>query len=233
MESQQVVDYISEQLNAGHSEAELRQHLLAHDWSAAAVDSAFERYHQATMPKPAELKTAKKRYRVRIPRWTRARVIKLGTVFAVVVVLAVGVHIYQAQRPVKQAAAVPITYVQRQTQDVVIVGGAVANFVADSGGKLPVKDVVAADGNLLLCAAVCDPATPEVSRLQVYRPADVSIMAYSSGLEVPDKGTMYIVPGGSCHGNAELGEQSARANSAVILYGRWENNALSQRCVQL
>jgi hypothetical protein len=48
MESQQIVDYIDEQLRAGHSEATLRTHLAAHGWSAAAIDGAFQRHGQGT-----------------------------------------------------------------------------------------------------------------------------------------------------------------------------------------
>jgi hypothetical protein len=147
MDSKAVIDYIREQINAGHSEAAVRRHLAAHGWPAVSIHRAFEQYHRATMPKPAALKRVKRR-RPPIPRWTRGRVIKLAVGLAVVAGVSVGVYTHWPHQKAKVPAAPPQSYSQRQSSDVVTLGGAVANYTNEHK-KLPSYLSVTPDASTL------------------------------------------------------------------------------------
>ena len=232
---QKLVDYISEQLRAGFSEASLRQHLEAHGWAKPAIDSAFDRYNQRTMPKPAPIAGVKRKHRVRIPKWTRARFMKLGVAFAVLLIAGAATYLvmFAEKPPQRTVEAQPLTYAQKQSLDVVTVGGTMATHVAGTDGDVPTFTSIASDGHLLLCGTTCDPTVSEVGTLVVYKPSGVKFVPYTSGLTVPNKETMYLVPGGTCQGRDALGGQNVNPKAFVLLYARNEDSGLIQRCVTL
>ncbi|HSX16381.1 MAG TPA: hypothetical protein VLF40_06325 [Candidatus Saccharimonadales bacterium] len=233
MESRQaIVDYIAQHLGAGHSEARLREHLATHGWEKTAINQAFDEYHKQHLPKASAMKTARRKYRVPIPRWTWVRWVKLGVTFAVLGGLLFVAHLVLPDKPAEAVPPPPLTFAQRQTQDIILVGGAVALFVR-AEGSIPTSTSVAPDGNLVLCGKICDPATEEVSSLQTFKPEGVKFMAYSSGLIVPNKDTMFLVPGATCDGTTAIGNPSAAPRAMVILYGQVNNDELDQRCVKL
>jgi hypothetical protein len=236
MDSQQIVDYIAKHLSQGHSEAVLREHMASYGWSPAAVNTAFGQYYQTVVPQLQEQPVAKRRryrYRPKI-KWTLAHSIKLGIVMLVLVTGGVVGYVWwSAHRVPVRVAARPRTYREKQSGDVVTLGGAVALYTA-ANGKLPTHTTVSDDGNLVLCGAACDPSTSEVSSLLTYKSPDVQFMPYTSGLNVPNKDIMYVVPAASCKNTNELGEQNVNPNAAVILYARLDaDGGLTQRCVTL
>ncbi len=235
MDSQHIVDYISGQLRAGHSEARLREHLAGHGWQPAAVDAAFEQYYRSAMPLPVDIAPSARKHRVRLSRWTRAHFIKLGVAgAAVVIVIVVGLQLFQHSQP-KLPARKPqaLAYKQKQSIDILLLAGAINNFIAGHAGVPPTATSVTPDGVMVLCGTVCDPGTDSVSALAAYKPDGVRFMAYSSGLAAPDVNTMYIVPDGSCANANELGGQNVNPRAMVILYGRADDNGVAQRCVTL
>jgi hypothetical protein len=233
MDSKAVIDYIREQINAGHSEAAVRQHLAAHGWPTASIHRAFEQYHRVTMPKPAALKRVKRR-RPPIPRWTRRRVITLVVGLAVVAGVSVGVYTHWPHQKAKLSAAPPQAYSQRQSSDVVTLGGAVANYSKEHG-KLPSYLSVTPDGTMILCGGDgCNSATDSVGALMTYNVADVHFAPYSPGLVTPDAGTLYMVPGALCKDNNTLGNATDKPLAMVILYLRDNNDgSVTSRCVKL
>jgi len=244
MESQQLVDYIEEQLKAGHSEANLRPHLLAHGWSQTAVDDAFAQHRKRTesprqdathtlTAKPAKPKKERKHH-VKATKWTRTRYIKLGftvAALAVVVVAARGLMGLHRHTP-PPVARKALTYRQMQTEDITLLGGAVALY-AQNADSLPTTLAVLADGSMLLCGASCDSTTPEVSPLMSYKPENIKFMSYAPGLMAPDKETLYLVPEAKCAGKTKLGGADTNPRAMVILYAQAQGDSTTPRCVTL
>jgi hypothetical protein len=239
MESQQIVDYIRQQLAAGYTEANLRDHLVKHGWSQAAVNNAFTTYRASTtsVSKTAKAKKSHKRMhikRIKATSWTRARFIKLGVGFAVLAVVGAGVHFVIAMK--NEAAGPPpkvvLTYPQKQSNDVSLIGGAVAQFAA-TYGDLPAQVLPASDGGLAFCGTACTVSELTLGSPQVYQPTAVKLMNYAVNLAAPDKDTMYLVPAAKCASTNAIGEASASPRSIVILYARMDGPVLKQRCVTL
>jgi len=232
---QAIVAYISEQLAAGYSEAGLRQHLMAHGWSDTAISDAFDQYHQSVMPKPTPIAAVSRRYRPRIPKWTRARFLKLGVGFAALLLLASGAFLFWPHHQPQQAAArVSLAYKQKQSRDIVLLAGVISRFVEENNDMVPTRIATTDTGSLILCDAVCSSQTPDFSQLTSYKADNVHFIPYASGLTAPDKDTMYIVSGGTCASATELGEQNVNPRAMVILYARLEDSGkLAQRCVTL
>jgi hypothetical protein len=225
MDSKAVIDYIREQIRAGHSETAVRQHLAAQTWPAVSI-------HRATMPKPAPLKRAKHR-RAPIPRWTWGTVIKLGASLAVVAALGVGVYTHWPHQQAKAKSPQPASYAQRQSSDVVTLGGAVANYT-NVHAKLPSYLSVTPDGTMILCGDGCNSDTDAVGALMTYNASDVHFAPYSPGLVVPDASTLYMVPGALCKDNNTLGGTTDKPLAIVILYLRDNNDgSVTSRCVKL
>jgi len=233
MESQRIVDYIAEQLRAGHSEETLRKHLVAHGWSPEAADLAFEQYARAHMPRPVQLAAPVRRHRVRIPRWTKARFVKLGIAGGVLVAAAAAAFVFWPEKIPQIEGPKALAYSQKQSIDVVLLAGAINDYTADHNGTTPTSLSLSSDGSLVLCGVVCDPSVATVSTLTAYKPENVKFMPYASGLSAPNKDIMYIVPGGACANANELGGQNTNPRAMVILYGRAEDSGLLQRCVTL
>lgn len=233
MDSQAVIDYIREQINAGHSEAAVRKHLAAHSWPAASIHRAFEQYHRATMPKPSKLQRVKRR-RPPIPRWTRGRTIKTIMVLAVVAAVAGGVYTHWPHKVVKPKPSAPLSYSQRQSSDVVTLGGAVANYSKEHNG-LPSYLSVTSDGTMILCGGDgCNSDTDAVGALTTYNVTDVHFAPYSPGLVTPDASTLYMVPGALCKDNSTLGSATDKPLAMVILYLRDNSDgSVTSRCVKL
>ena len=237
MESQQIVDYIRDQLAAGHSEANLRQHMLSNGWPQASADAAFAKYHEGLTAKMAARRAAAKkaRWRRRLPDWSFMQWVRRILALAVIVALGIGANMYLShrQKPLPVTTPAHFSFEQKQTIDATNIGGTVSLY-AQANGVLPEKLSVAADGQLAMCSAACDPATTtEVASLLVYAPGDVKMAAYTPGLTVPDTKTMYLVPQAKCASNKALGEASTVARAIVILYARDNNGTTEQRCVTL
>ncbi len=232
MEVQQLVDYITEQMRVGHSEATLREHVQSHGWSATMVDAAFVKYHRINAAELKAVRAARRKARRR--KWTMFRRLKLGAAALVVIaVLGVGVNTFVIKHtPKVQAAAKPLTYAQKQASDVNTVAGAVAQYTV-AAGALPT--IVAANQNdgITICGVDCSAVTPSVVTLSVYKPDGVLIAPYSAGLKVPDQHTMYIVPQAKCADKATLGNVNTNPRSAIILYAQVDGVTLSQHCVTL
>lgn len=241
MESQQIVDYIRDQLAAGFDEKTLRNHLVTHGWSVAATDDAFRRYHatSATAPVTPQVMAARKKRRgIDLPflYWSFKDWVRAVAVVAVVAGAGVGAHAYLQQRHVQKAAVRVLpkySFRQRQSIDVNSIGGAVSLF-AQANDALPTGLSTASDGNLVLCGTSCDPRNYEVTSLLVYKPANVKLAAYIPGLSVSDPQTMYLVPGAKCTNEGTLGDASTAPRAMVILYAQDDSGApVKQRCVTL
>ncbi|HSX06162.1 MAG TPA: hypothetical protein VLG92_00390 [Candidatus Saccharimonadia bacterium] len=232
MENQQLVEYIVDQMRVGYSEATLREHLEAHGWSAEAIDGAFVKYHRLNT---AELKAARAaRRKARRHKLTRFQRIKAGTVAAVVaVLLAIGINtLVSKHAPLVQAATKPLTYAQKQSNDVNILAGAVAQYAAEAEA-LPTVIGANPDGSITLCGAGCGAISPIVASLGVYKPTGINFAPYSAGLAAPDRNTMYLVPGATCASKTALGEANPKPRSMVILYAQANGASLARHCVVL
>lgn len=239
MESQQIVDYIREQLAAGHTEVRLRQHLLASGWSQPAIEDAFERYHQAANPRTAKLslkeRTKKLRRGGKLAKRTKGKRIKWAVAGVVVVALLVVGHNWYGKhkelQPVSTVAK-PLTYKQKQISDVNTVAGAVAQFSADNSG-LPSQLLVTSDGSLTLCGVSCDTTAATIAPLSVYHASGVKIEPYSSGFTTTDKTTMYLIPGAKCADAHNLGSINTNPRAMVIMYAQENGLGVTPRCVTL
>lgn len=233
-QNRQIVDYIRKQLAVGHSEAVVRQHLRASGWSAGGVDDAFRSYHhhhklRSTASSAKATKRPKKR-----SGWTLRRLVKLAIALIIIGVVAVVLlHLHVHEPVAKVQRPQPLSNTARRQLDINTIAGAVGQY-ASATGTLPTKATVASDkASLLLCNAICDPATSQVSALTVYQAADVHIIAYSPGLATPDAQTVYLVPGASCQGNHSIGTANSRPRAMVVLYALPQDTTLQQFCVKL
>jgi hypothetical protein len=239
MESQQLVDYIREQLATGYTEANLRPYLAKYGWSEQAINDAFAAYYQSKQSSQTQAKAKKTKRRehvkrVRASRWTKPRFIKLGVSFAVLALVAFGVHFVMDMRAEKPAPPpkLKLSYTQKQSGDVSLVGGAVAQFAA-TYGDLPSQVMPASDGGLAFCGKACGSSQLTLGSPQVYPPSAVKLVSYTAGLKAPDEHTMYLVPAAKCASATSIGGTSTSPRSIVILYARAENTLLKQRCVTL
>jgi hypothetical protein len=234
MESQQIVDYIRQQIAAGYTEATLRQHLMVHGWSASAVADAFAKYRKSVTPKKL-LKAKKLRRGGKLAKKTNRNRIKLAVTGAAAVALVVaGTHLWIGRkdlRPVNTVAK-PLTYAQKQSFDVNTIGGAVSQFSADNGG-LPDSVAVSADGSLLLCGVDCNTTAAAIAPLQVYQASSVKVIPYQSGFTTTDKQTMYLMPGAKCADTHNLGGENANPRAIVILYAQENGLGVTPKCVTL
>jgi hypothetical protein len=234
MENKQAVDYIREQLAAGHTEANLRAHFVQYGWAEAAVDEAFKHYHKNM--KSAERRSAAKKLRrggkQKLVKWTKRRQVKLVLTGLAVIVLVIVTHtvITRPHKPAPVAAA-PLTYQQKQNIDVNTIAGAVGQY-AYANNVLPTRLSVGS-GTLIMCDTTCDPTTSQISPLSVYKPTDVKIEPYVAGLTVPDDQTVYLVPLAKCQNQTSLGTPSLNQRSMVLLYASSSGSSISQRCVTL
>jgi hypothetical protein len=240
MESQQIVDYIRQQLAAGHTEDRLRQHLLLNGWSAPQVENAFKQYDRAVAAPAPTGKKAKKRTpkqrqkRLRATRWWRKPAVKAVVVLAVVGVVGLVARTQFRERiaPPTKPVQVHYTYQQMQAIDVNTVGSAISQYSV-ANAAIPTSISIAPDGNLVLCGEVCNPLTSEVNALTSYKPSSVSFQTYAPGIAVMDKDQMYIVPGATCKNKGKTVDSSAAPKAMVILYGQTAAAGLNQRCVIL
>jgi hypothetical protein len=243
MESQQIVDYIRQQLAAGHTEARLRQHLLGSGWTQPQVEAAFTQYRTATSTGKTTKKSKRaskiskpRRKRTRVSTWTWPR--RLALVGGAVVVAVVSFGIYKLTgggEPEPEKPAAPhYTYQQKQAIDVNTVGTVIGQYSV-STGEVPLSATIGADGNLILCGTVCDPALGEVVTLIQYKPTDVKFAAFKADLTAPDSHTMYIVPQATCKDKGKEIDASTRPRAVVILYSQAssESGDLTHRCVVL
>jgi len=230
MEVQQLVDYIAEQMRVGYSEATLREHVQSHGWSTKMVDAAFIKYHRINA---AELKSARAARRKSRRKWTIFKRAKFGAAgLALVAAVVVGVNTFIIKHaPVVQAATKPLTYAQKQANDVNTVAGAVAQYTL-AAGVLPTLVAANQSGGITICGSNCS-AAPAVVTLSVYKPAGVLIAPYSAALKIPDQYSMYIVPQAKCADKATLGGPNTNPRSAVILYAQEDGASLLQHCVTL
>ena len=250
MESQQIVDYIRQNLQAGHPETNIRNHMLANGWPQASVDAAFRRYHSVHTPAPkpaskapeAKAKNLIKRKLQQRPSLRRRAdsrrraMIGFGVAAVVLIGFAVATKGVMVERAEKKPPATPVvkqTTAQRQMSDIINIAGAIDQY-AFTYNVQPNIAVATADGGLRLCANICDPTTSEVSPLTVYSPSDVHFAGYTPGLSVPDVSAMYIVPSAACKGKPPTATQSNNTRSMIILYAvQMEDSTLQQRCAQL
>jgi hypothetical protein len=235
MESQQIVDYISRHLSAGHTEANLREHLMSSGWSQTATDDAFSRYHQSGLAALQLAPAARRSRRYLRLKWSKIRHLKaiVAGVLAVAL-LAVGAHIiasYQASHKVIPPPP-PLTFGQKQSIDANNLGGAVGQYVLINGAP-PTSVSVGSDGNLVLCGTICDPVTSEVVPLAVYQANEVKYEQYAAGLAVPNSQTMYLVAGANCTGPRRSLNASTNPKAMAIEYAQPNKSQLTQRCVTL
>lgn len=236
MENQETIDYIRKHLAGGHSEDTIRQHFLNYGWPQSKVDTVFAQYRQSETPKPAAKPQKVKGLtrRPQAPRWSQARRIKTIAAVLLIVILAGVVYRAVHKAPASTATAPPqLTYRQKQTIDINIVGGAVGQYAA-ANSVLPTRTSSGPDGSILvLCNDTCDPTTSQVASLSVYKPADVKVVAYAPGMIAPNAQSMYLVPGAKCAGSTGIGGPSSNLRSMVILYNVSSGANLTQRCVTL
>lgn len=243
MDNPQLVDYIRSQMAAGHTEATVREHLIKHGWSSDKVDSAFAHYNRShVISEPARSVAADA---VRPPRRggrdaIRRHRTKLGKVLLLLVVVALAVGSFLLFKHEKAKPTIPVvhepTLQQKQSLDVVTIGGAVGQYVATNSKTLPTHVSPAPDGSdsVVLCGAVCDPSTWQVSSLSAYKPTGVRMVPYTLGLTVSDPNTLLLVSGARCNEQGtELSTKDVKALSMSILYASEDGGSLKQRCVIL
>jgi hypothetical protein len=239
MESQQIVDYIRQQLAAGHTETRLRQHLLTNGWSQPAVEDAFQKYHKATDPKSSKpsLKARAKKLRRggKLAKRTNGKWAKLGVAGVVVMALLIGGNVWYGRnkdlRPVNNIAK-PLNYKQKQANDVNTVAGAVSQYSVDNG-EIRSKLITTTDGSLTLCGFSCDNAAATIAPLMVYLASGVKIVPYQSGFMTTDKDTMYLIPGAKCADVHTLGGVNTNPRAIVIMYAQVNGRGVTPRCVTL
>jgi hypothetical protein len=243
MESQQIVDYIRQQLAAGHTEARLRQHLLESGWPQGAITDAFKKYQQ-TIPAAKAPKSAKSSLKDRAKKLRRggklqkrtrggARV-KWAVALAVVAVVIAGAYNWRSRgdlQPVSTATP-SIGYSQKQSSDINIVAGAVVQYSVDNG-ELPRKVVVTADGQLTLCSQSCDAGTAVIASLMVYDAYGVRIVPYEAGFTTNDKDAIYLIPGAKCADTYTLGSANTNPRAMVIMYAQVNGRGVTPRCITL
>lgn len=142
---------------------------------------------------------------------------------------------HQTTQPTVPVVHTP-TLAQRQSLDVVTLGGAIGQYVATNNKTLPAHVSPAPDGtnSVVLCGTTCDPATWQVSSLSAYKPAGVKMVPYSAGLTAPDVNTLYLVSGARCNAQrTALSTQDVKPLSMAIMYATQDAGTLDQHCVIL
>ncbi|HSX43128.1 MAG TPA: hypothetical protein VLF59_03520 [Candidatus Saccharimonadales bacterium] len=240
MEGQQLVDYVRDQLAAGHSEGTLRKHLVVHGWPEHLVDQAFDNLHPAKSAKKEKTPIPGVQTLGHLRRRSKRQAWSLGTwlksimfLFVLVAAGVVGLRYYADHHKKLAAAKAPgYNFIQMQAVDVSNIGGAVALY-AQANGVLPTSLAVAADSNLVVCGSVCDPVANEVAHLMVYKANNVKMTEYYEGVQASDNQTLYVVTHASCTGQGKTIAPGKTDRSAAILYGRGEGVSITQRCVTL
>jgi hypothetical protein len=230
MEAEPLVDYIVEQMRVGHDEPTLREHLQHYGWSAGAIDAAFIKYHRLNTEGLKAVRAARRKAR---RKWTMFKRIKVGAVgVAVIATVLIGAYaLVTKHTPQVQAAVKPLTYAQKQANDVNTVAGAVAQYAAATG-SLPTMIAANQNDSVSICGTSCGADATPVT-LQVYKPAGINFAPYSTGLTVSDQYSMYLVPGAKCASKTSIGMVNTKPRSIVILYAQAGANGLQQRCVVL
>lgn len=134
----------------------------------------------------------------------------------------------------------------RNTQrknDASSVGSAVANFISNNGGSLPISlgkdatanvlDVCSAGGGAAGGAAVCTAATNlETAKLGFYTPANITLLVSAAAPAAPTATTLVIDTGYGCNAtNTGLGAVNTR--TAAILYATETGGAnASVQCIE-
>ncbi|HEY4161360.1 MAG TPA: hypothetical protein VGM08_04835 [Candidatus Saccharimonadales bacterium] len=175
---------------------------------------------------------ARSRYRSQRGRRRLLAVIGLVLVLAV---LGIAMHLVMSSKaagnlPAK--ASPSLSFPAKQAADVNLVAGAIGQY-ASANGALPTSLSAAPDGGLVLCGTVCDPSLYEVGGLSVYQAANIKLVSYGPGLEVPNQNTMYVVPGAKCASDGRAGDPNQTPRSAVILYGTQTSTSTTPGCVVL
>ncbi len=231
MDNQSLVDYLNEQMRVGHDEPTLRKHLEGSGWSAEAIDDAFVKQHRANASELKAARAARRKNRRR--QWTLIKRVKLGVSLAVIaVLLSIGGNSFlKKNHSLPLVAAKPLTYAQKQANDVNMIAGAVAQYAADMNG-LPTVIGASQDNSVNICGAGCS-ADSAVVVTTAYKPTGVKFAPYSPGLTAPDKNTMYLVAGAKCASRTSIGTVNTKPRSMVILYAETTDDGLLQHCVVL
>jgi len=231
MEAQQLVDYISEQMRVGYSESTLREHLSKYGWQSEAIDDAFIKYHRINT---AELKAARAARRKNLRgAWTVMRRLKVSAalLFLMVGLTIGGVRLFTKHGQLPIVTAKPLSYEQKQSYDVNMIAGAIAQYAAEVNALPTVVGANQGD-SVNLCGVSCSADSTAVV-MTAYKPADIKFASYSPQLSVPNQHTMYLVPGAKCANQTAIGAINTKPRSMVILYAQAAGSSLAQHCVVL
>lgn len=247
MQPNQTISYIQQHLQQGHTEADIRSHLLRNGWPQTAVDQAFADYHavmgsQASpslplvapnTPASANVGRAPLSARKRLPKWLWA--VPAATVLAVGIVLAL--HFITSPKTLDrlaQPAAERTAQNNAREVDANEIVAAMGNYISNYNGTLP-QSVGSESATVLdICAARCD-ENKTTADLRYYKPGAVSLQAYAAGLTVPDAQTIYVVNGATCNQAKDGlgGKVSTGQVAVVVLYGLAASSGVQQKCLGL
>lgn len=170
----------------------------------------------------------------RSARNRKKRTPKLALIIVLLLAVAgVGYYFFTHKKPTASPVtnSPALTYSQKQSIDVNTVGGAIGQYTL-ANGVTPTR--LSPNGSVLvMCNAVCDPNTSQISQLVVYQAKDVQIKPYVAGQLVSSVNDMYLVQGATCKDRTALGDPSSQPKSMVILYASQSSTGLSQHCIKL
>ena len=232
MKSQQLAEYVSEQMRVGHNESTVRKHLLAYGWHAAAIDDAFSKYRRANA---AELKALRAhRRKARRRKWTMMRRAKVAAAVLVAIVLLVGVGdmLFRKYHRPPPPKAVVVTYGQKQVSDASTLAGTIAQYTIASG-SLPTAVAAVGNNSVRLCGSNCASTPTAAVVLMVYKASGVRLLPYSPELTAPNKYAMYLVPHAKCASTSHIGAANTNPRSMVILFDQENGHTMQQRCMVL
>lgn len=207
----QLAAYIQNQMQQGRLEGVIRNELAQKGWSEQAIDDAFQLIWQQAnsqmfAPTPAETAPAapmpskKKRIMIVI-----AIVVGAPLLFFVVVMMLSSASLQQSaqetQRQVDNAAAEQQKADDaRREQDVTAVVSAVGDYMEQNNGLYPRTTGPGAEQQVLyICGDSCETGAKTDVKLDIYKPSDISVKTYSSGLAKPQLKEVFIVANAVCN----------------------------------
>ena len=231
MADEAIVEYIRDNLAAGHSETALREHLKNHGWGQADIDNAFARSNKIERPSSGIADKPRRGAKPLSRKHTGRNLLILAGLIIIAWLGWMGYRHMHLSQPDKASAPVlqSLSTQTKQTNDISTVAGAVGQYAA-ANGVLPTTESEIS-GSLVLCNDVCDPLTSQVASLVFYSASNVKIMQYSDGLTVSNVHTIYLVPRAKCV-NDQIAANPDKPRAMVLLYMR-DSTPPVKRCVTM
>jgi hypothetical protein len=253
--TQQLAQYIQQQMQQGRNDGVIRNQLQQGGWKEEMIDDAFQLLQAPLVDPQADTSQQLPAYAPTAPPKKR-NPLKLILIILVALVLVVGIGIVlvvalsnsslkknAAVTQQKDSAAVQKakgnTDNNRRLNDIAAISVGITDYTNQNLGSAPQRTGTGDKPEMLkICGEACGSGANVTTTLAFYKAADVWIKTYSADLAKPDIKSVFIVPSAVCNEDrsglatpsSSDGSQQASSRSIALLYSLQSDSNSTEQC---